>query len=250
VESLFIGKHIIHLESVSSTNEYALEALKKGKVSHGSLISADFQESGKGQRGKKWESEKAKNLLLSYVLTPKNFAAEKSFELNFVCALAVVDFLKFYLPNTEVHIKWPNDLMLNHKKVAGILIENSLQSGNLKQAILGIGINVNQEVFKSPFATSMVNESKNTLNLAKCILTLNSLLEKWLFKMNEGKLAEILTTYNLFLWKKNKPIEAKLNGELTALEILNVDRFGLIYIKTINGYQKAELGELKIGYEK
>ncbi len=249
MESIFIGKHIIHLESISSTNEYALEALKKGNVKHGSLISADFQESGKGQRSKEWESEKAKNLLLSYVLTPINLMVEKSFELNFVCALAVYDFLKFYAPNSEVHIKWPNDIILNQKKIAGILIENSIKSGLLKHAILGIGINVNQEKFNVPHATSIILETSKNLNLAKCMLCLNSMLEKWMLKMETGKLVEILEVYNTRLWKKNEVITAKLNGRLQEIQILNVDRFGLIQIRTKNGYQKAELGELKVNYE-
>lgn len=249
MESFILGKHIIHLETVNSTNNYALEALKSGKAFHGSLISAEFQESGKGQRSNSWESSPGKNLLLSYVIQPKNLVAEKSFELNFISALAVIDLLSELAPDAKAHIKWPNDIMLNHKKVAGILIENALQSNKLKHSIIGIGINVNQQTFASDFATSISNETDSEHTLAKGALILNAKLSKWYTKMSEGKIGEILTAYNSKLWKRGKVIQAKLNNDQQQIKILDVDRFGLIHIKTKHGFLKAELGELKINYE-
>jgi len=249
VESRLLGHHIIHLESVNSTNDYALQALKNGRATHGTLISTDFQEKGKGQRSNNWESSSGKNLLLSYVLEPRKLMIEKSFELNFICTLAVTDLLQELAPAYPVHVKWPNDVILNHKKVAGILIENALQGNYLKHSILGIGINVNQKTFHIAHATSVFKETKDEQDLAKSVIMLNAKLSYWYGKMLQGNIQEILTAYNSMLWKRGEKISAILNGKQQEIEILDVDRFGLVHIKTASGFQKAELGELKIGYE-
>ena len=249
MESLFIGKHIIRLESVDSTNNYATAAIKSGEASHGSLIYANFQEKGKGQRLNSWESEKGKNLLLSYVLTPNKLPSEKSFELNFICSLAVKDFVSHLAIGHTVNIKWPNDIMLNGKKVAGVLIENALQSGKLKFSILGIGLNMNQKEFSYPSATSILKETKNVTDLELAISLLSSYLEKWYLKLEAGKLNDLILEYNSFLWKKNVLISAVFKGESTKLKLLNVDRFGLVQLEKDGEFYKADFSELKIGYE-
>ena len=133
-----IGSKIIHLESVDSTNNYAANLVRQGNCDHGTVILADDQFLGKGQRGSEWIATKGDNLTTSIVLTPDNLSVEDQFYLTCLASLSVVDTLKEY--HIEASIKWPNDIYVEHKKIAGILIENSFQGNSIKSSIIGIGL--------------------------------------------------------------------------------------------------------------
>ena len=151
--SLF--KHIIVLNHTISTNTYALELLKSQNAKEGTVICANFQSKGQGKRGASWESEHGKNILMSIVLSP-DISIEKQFEINNCISLALYDFAKKYF-SQEAKIKWPNDLLIDEKKLGGILINNMVRTGKIRNTIIGIGLNVNQMQFDnySPPATSL-----------------------------------------------------------------------------------------------
>ena len=129
-------------------------------------VRTDFQTSGRGQQGNGWESERSKNLLFSTLLLRPQIAVEKQFILSMaVCVAlrqAVLDTIgtEVLKNNAPLCIKWPNDLYAGDKKLAGILIENSLQAGHIEQSIIGIGLNVNQMQFQNwpthPISMKMV----------------------------------------------------------------------------------------------
>ncbi|SRR5690554_4342258 len=134
-----------YLINTLSTNIHALKMAKEENLPEGELYIATNQTEGKGQRGAKWLSENAKNLNISFLLRP-NLKADQQFILAQTIALA----LHRYMDNLsvgEVRIKWPNDTLINGKKVAGTLIENVLAGDKIQYAIVGIGINVNQVDF-------------------------------------------------------------------------------------------------------
>lgn len=150
---------ITHFNSLKSTNIYAQELLQAGSLMEGSVISTDFQEQGKGQRGNFWEAEPSKNLLFSLLLKP-NLAVENQFLLSKVVALGVKKALDT-LSVGKVSIKWPNDILVANRKLGGILIENFISGGKIGDAIVGVGLNINQSRF-SLFpreATSLLLES-------------------------------------------------------------------------------------------
>lgn len=140
----------IELEKVketTSTNDYLAQLCKKSKAKEFYTVVAESQTKGKGQRGNTWESESGKNLTFSIVLYPTAWEAKKQFILSMMVALACHEALRDYIDG--ITIKWPNDIYWKDKKLGGILIENELEGEFITQSIIGIGLNINQEVFYS-----------------------------------------------------------------------------------------------------
>ena len=133
-------KNIIKKNQISSTNTVAIELLKKEELPEGTIIWADEQTKGRGQRGNSWESEPGTNLTISIILFPHFLKAEDQFLLSKVTSLAITD----YLANrfNQVTIKWPNDIYVANDKIAGILIENSIIGSSFEYAVIGIGLNI------------------------------------------------------------------------------------------------------------
>jgi BirA family biotin operon repressor/biotin-[acetyl-CoA-carboxylase] ligase len=118
------------------------------ELPHGYCISADFQTSGHGQATNRWESEDGKNLLFSLLLRPTVIPAAEQFVITELVTLAIINALQDYI-RQQITIKWPNDIYVGDKKLCGILIENALCGPTIDTCIVGIGININQELFVS-----------------------------------------------------------------------------------------------------
>ena len=142
----FNGHHIIALNELESTNNYAKQ-LVSDKVEKGTVVLAQFQSKGRGQQGNYWESKAGKNLLFSLILYPDFLEAGFQFYLSMIVSLALVGVLDE--ETSEVQIKWPNDIYVGNRKIAGILIENSIKGTTINSAVVGVGLNLNQEVFTS-----------------------------------------------------------------------------------------------------
>lgn len=139
---------LIRVSETGSTNNFMQDLCSQQKVEEFTTVVADFQTSGKGQRGNSWESEPYKNLLFSFVLFPEFLEARRQFLISQIVSLGVKEELDKY--TSGISIKWPNDIYWNEKKICGMLIENDLMGRNINQSIAGIGININQEEFHSP----------------------------------------------------------------------------------------------------
>lgn len=136
---------IIHLREVVSTNTSLRERVGQRELPEGSVVWADVQTAGRGQMGNSWESEWGKNLTFSTVLYPHILPANKQFLISQITALSVQETL---LQHTdEITVKWPNDIYWQDKKICGMLIENDIAGRDIYCSIIGIGINLNQEVF-------------------------------------------------------------------------------------------------------
>ena len=135
------------VKEVTSTNDYLAQLCKESKAKEFYTVMAESQTNGKGQRGNTWESESGKNLTFSTVLYPTAMEAKNQFILSMLAAIACHEALGNYTDGFA--IKWPNDIYWKDKKIGGILIENELEGGYIVQSIIGIGLNINQEVFYS-----------------------------------------------------------------------------------------------------
>lgn len=138
---------VIHLTEVDSTNQWLNTWCDSHRLPEGTTLQTDFQTAGKGQRGNSWEAARGKNLLFSVVLYPTFLEARRQFILSQLISLAIQEELSTYTSN--ITIKWPNDIYWKDQKICGILIENSLSGMNLDRCIIGIGLNINQELFVS-----------------------------------------------------------------------------------------------------
>ena len=146
---------LIELESVDSTNDY-LKRHKTDEEAPITLVTAEFQTAGKGQRGNSWESETGKNVVYSLMVHPRTIKPSQMFSISEVAALSVCEALNEYLNAEQKEqtdggfcVKWPNDIYYGNQKVAGILIETDLMGGRIDNAIIGVGININQREFVS-----------------------------------------------------------------------------------------------------
>ena len=138
---------LIHINETNSTNNYLQSLCSEQKVEELTVVVADFQTSGRGQRGNSWESAPGKNLLFSTVIFPEFLEARRQFLISQIISLAIKEELDTY--TTDISIKWPNDIYWKDKKICGMLIENDLTGVHISRSITGIGINVNQETFCS-----------------------------------------------------------------------------------------------------
>jgi BirA family biotin operon repressor/biotin-[acetyl-CoA-carboxylase] ligase len=136
----------ILLPEVSSTNDYALELVRTDPPEEGTVVQALRQTRGRGQLGAPWVSEPGRNLTVSVVLYPTFLDPRRQFALSQAMALAVAD-CTGELTGLDPRIKWPNDVLLNDRKVAGLLIESRLAAGRIQASVVGIGLNVNQDAF-------------------------------------------------------------------------------------------------------
>lgn len=227
-----IGIPFIHLSKINSTNIYAMEQVQAKLAEHGAAFFADLQTSGKGQMGKKWESEAGKNLLLSVVLNTSSLNMGDQFALSAAIALATHDFLSAYIQQ-DLTIKWPNDLYWGDRKAGGILIENQISGGIWTHAIAGIGININQTQF--PGTTSravslrqITGKQYNAVDLAKVLC--HCLEKRFNQLMLSDGCAEIIKDYNQVLYKKGEMVKLKTGNSSAWYTILEVDQQGQLNV--------------------
>lgn len=138
---------ICFVNQTTSTNVLMKEIISSEKPEEGFVVYTDFQTSGKGQGSNQWESEPGKNLLFTILLYPHHIHAAEQFIISQIASIALTDVLAEFCQN--VKIKWPNDIYIDDRKIAGILIENMLQGSAIKRSVIGIGLNVNQQKFVS-----------------------------------------------------------------------------------------------------
>lgn len=166
--------NILHLSEVDSTNEYLNDLIQLEKCEDGTIVVASFQTNGKGQIGNSWESEAGKNLTFSLLLYPTELEISEQFSISKAVSLGIVDVLQKH--TADISIKWPNDIYWNDKKIAGVLIENAITGKTITHCIVGIGLNVNQELFTSnaPNPISLKQITQKEYNLKELLQELRS----------------------------------------------------------------------------
>lgn len=247
MENLILGNKIIRLDRVESTNSYLQEILLKQNCHEGLVVIADYQTSGRGQRGSLWESEIGKNLIFSFWLKPM-IEIENQFLISKVIALGVVDFLKKQTTHS-VHIKWPNDILINYKKAAGILIENTLDSKIINGSVVGIGLNVNQDSFgRFPYATSLSIEAKKEFVLEDILSELLKHIEVRYFQLKNGLFDKINSDYLNNLLGYQKVLKYSVVGVTTYGEIAGVSKNGKLQLKVNSQLQEYDLKEISLDF--
>lgn len=144
--TLFVGKVLIPVEETASTNEFACALIRENTAREGTAIFSTNQTTGKGQFGSNWYTGKDQNLAISIILLPTFLKASQFFHLNMAMSLAVAE-CATHFTGIPSRVKWPNDIYLADKKLAGILIENTISGSNFTSSIVGVGINLNQTQF-------------------------------------------------------------------------------------------------------
>ena len=235
-KNLFIGSTVIRLEQVDSSNNYARALVRDKMPIEGTVIVADEQTLGRGQRANLWLTEPKKNLTCSYILKPVFLAAMDQFMLSTAVALAVAETVSDLLPNDDVKIKWPNDILVGGKKIAGVLIENTLRGSNLDYSIIGIGLNVNQLEFPSALnASSILLQGKQPCELEDVLQLLNGRLQKYYLKLREGRFELMLKQLNANLFGAGTCREFTINGTAESAVIRGVKHSGELELERADG---------------
>ena len=205
---MFTNNHI-KLEAINSTNEYALSLKETPAFKEGLVVTANYQSGGKGQRGKAWESNANENLLLSVVIEP-NINSNNQAVISKIVALSVCDLLKSLGLNPK--IKWPNDILVNKQKIAGILIQNKLKGNLISHSVIGIGLNINQLNFEEylPKATSLQLLLSKEFDIDKIQIQLLQFLSDRIKQFRDGFYQEQEYLSALFLKDKVAAFESAI----------------------------------------
>lgn len=248
-DSLLLGTPRYHFEIIDSTNEQAKKLAWEG-APHGTLVTADTQTNGKGRRGRNWESEESNGIYMSLILKP-NILPENASMITLVTALSVSCAIKKQIKNDNVvpYIKWPNDIVMNQKKICGILTEMELKEGNIAHIIVGIGMNVSQTQFSNELSTASSIFLETGKKLEKEVLIqeiLRNFESKYEIFLKTEDLTGLKQEYESLLINKEKKVtvlEPKGSWEGTAIGITNK---GELIVDTKERYQYVSSGEVSV----
>ncbi len=198
---MIIGSQILRHEKVSSTNTLASALLRDSRPPEGTVITASFQEAGRGQPGNSWESEPGMNLIMSVIIYPVMVRPADQFIISRMVSLAVHDLVS--ARTSKARIKWPNDIYAGNDKIAGILIENSIMGSTLGSSVAGIGLNVNQTEFRSGARNpvSLRQVTGTTHNLDAVTRELITLLDRRYGMVVRGEGAVLESEYHSVLYR-------------------------------------------------
>jgi len=240
-------KEINILSSCESTNLVLNNIYKEKPLKQNTIVVTDFQTKGVGQKGNFWESENKKNLLFSIGLVDIDLLAEKQFVLSIIVSLSIVNLLKKYFSNEKIQIKWPNDIYVGDKKIAGILIENSLIGNKIKNTIIGIGLNVNQVKFNSniPNPISMKHILGKEIDVRLLLDEFIIEFEKMFFSLQNGGEINLKLEYLDILYKKNESCKYIIRGKLQQAIILGIDTYGFLEMQLNNRVEVFDIKDVK-----
>lgn len=193
----------ISLASVPSTNTWAKEHAES--LQHGDIVVTPDQTAGRGQRGNHWEAEPGCNLTFSIFLRPTAISPARQFLISEIVSLAVASALRSHLPesaDSRISVKWPNDIYAGDCKIAGILIEHAVSGNGITHTVAGIGLNVNQRIFRSdaPNPVSMAMIAEHDFPLEPIML---EIARQVTMQTDAPQSASIHADYLDTLWRKD-----------------------------------------------
>jgi BirA family biotin operon repressor/biotin-[acetyl-CoA-carboxylase] ligase len=241
--------NIIKLDAIDSTNNYLKKIILNEGVNDYTVVTAKFQTQGKGQLGTEWESEHSKNLICSVYKKEINIKVQDQFVISALVSLALIKTLrKVNLSN--MHIKWPNDIMSDNKKICGILIENIVKENYIKDTVIGIGLNVNQTIFNNlPNAASIKNLIGTTCSIDEILKDLVKNVKYCFNELDKSSINSIFEKYEDALFRINKPSTFKNSkGEVFSGYIKGVSRSGKLSVmledNLVESYDLKEISML------
>jgi BirA family biotin operon repressor/biotin-[acetyl-CoA-carboxylase] ligase len=244
---LFVGQNLVTIKEVDSTNTFLKTLLSNSKpVPEGTVIMAESQYAGRGQQQNKWHSEPGKNLTFSILLTPSFLPISQQFDLTRIVSLGVYDALKPLL-GEALKIKWPNDIYYGDGKLGGILIETHLQGHKFKDAVIGIGLNINQQSFEpgAGNAISVKQILQKDYDLPALLSEICGYIEGYYMQLKAGEISFVRNTYLSRLYWLNEAKPFRSNGEGFTGTIIDVKDEGLLVVQNNKGKQEFSLKQIE-----
>lgn len=237
VATLFLGHNLVFVPECESTNNLALQLCQQTETPEGTVVITENQTAGRGQRGSSWETEPGMNLTFSFVIRPGFLSVSDQFYLNIFTSLAILDYLKSHLQSKPL-IKWPNDVLVDGKKICGILIENQIRSSRFSSVVAGIGLNINQQTFIIDTATSLHHHTQQQYDLQTELESLLQYLEARYLQLKNGKFETLKRNYLESLYGLHEPRSFDVDGKTVKGMITGIDEAGRLTVK-IDGEVKA-----------
>jgi len=232
ISGLFVGQNLITLKEVDSTNTFLKNTLSNSKpLPEGTVIMAESQFAGRGQQQNRWNSEPGKNLTFSLLVNPTFLAIANQFDLNRIVSLGIHNALEPHL-GEKLKIKWPNDIYYGDKKLGGILIENILQGSTIKHTIIGVGLNVNQDIFPDwvPNPTSIKLILQADYDLKGLLSEICNNIEALYLQLKAGQTQKLRDAYLDNIYWLNEFHSFKADGRVFDGTIKNVKTSGLLVV--------------------
>ena len=234
MDTLFVGKNCFKFDEITSTNDWLMMRTSNEKFHEGTVVFALTQTCGKGQRGSQWFSQPHKSLTFSVLLKPSFLSPIHAFDLSICVALGLSDSLKKFRPGFK--IKWPNDIYFQDKKIAGVLIENQMNRFVYQNAVVGIGLNVNQPHFDDlSNAISLKQITGQEFPLEKVMEHICQSLEARYLMLRSGHFKDLKKAYISNLYGLNQLQFFMVDNKRFNGKIINVLRNGFLQIELING---------------
>ena len=226
------------LQTTPSTNSYLSDLISQGAFPHGYCVCSRFQSAGRGQAGNVWESAEGENLLFSLLLHTHKFPLDRQFLLSEVVSIAICRFLSRY--RISARIKYPNDIFVGDKKIAGILIENRIVGKAMQYSIVGIGLNVNQEAFMQnrASATSMRSITGERYHIDALLQSLrHEILDRVDGFSIENK-SECKELYFSLLYRRDGYYPYEADGVRFDAKIVDIADDGMLHLTTDKGEER------------
>jgi BirA family biotin operon repressor/biotin-[acetyl-CoA-carboxylase] ligase len=246
-----IGNEVIRLKEVDSTNRYFMDWLSKERPAEGTVIIADNQTAGRGMDGTQWESAAGMNLTFSVVLYPDFLAPEAQFYLNKTISLGLADAIREILPGRDdIRIKWPNDIYVGDKKLAGTLIQNGVKGSRFDFAVIGIGLNVNQDYFPGEAANpvSLKISTGKDFELEDVFRIIAGQISLRYEQLRGAAKQQIDRDYLDILYRFRQLADFTYKGKLIRARITGVNRYGQLELE-IPGDRIIEVDLKEIKFE-
>lgn len=247
LETSLLGRNFIYLDEIGSTNTFILD--KKNKIEKdGSLVLAEKQTKGRGRRNRVWYSEKGLNLNFSILITDKKLLSKNLNILNLGVSLVIANSIE-NLYSVQTNVKWPNDVLINNKKVAGILLETNSQGSSIEKLIIGIGVNVNQTSFMGEFnlePTSIKLMTKNNIEREKLLAEILNNLE-YIFQKIRSNPKSVLADWVNKCNSIGKRIDVNQDGKVLTGIFDGLDENGFLLLNVKNKLNKIYFGDTSLG---
>ncbi len=238
---------IYRFDRIDSTNSHLLELGEKG-FPEGTVVVADEQTAGRGRFGRSWVAEAQSNLLFSLLLRPYFLERDEIFILTFAAAVSIAEAIET-VADVQPELKWPNDLLIEGKKVCGILLESSFDSTDLSHVVLGIGLNVNQQRFPGSLSNEAVSLSILTGKKFERDEILFAFLTQFSSVYESLQRREFYSVMKRWRERSNmfgKQIAISLAGDKFEGVCEEVADDGALVVRTGKGLEKFTAGEITI----
>lgn len=246
-KTVWAGEKIVYFDVTDSTNIQAKRLAEEG-MPHGTLVIAGCQKAGRGRRGRSWESPENDGIFMTLLLRP-TFPPAKASMLTLVAAMAVSKAVRIQT-DLPAEIKWPNDIVINGKKICGILTELNTEIDTINYVVTGIGINVSNQKFEpdiSSAATSLLLENGCEIHRANLIEAVLEQYEYYYDKFCQNTdLSEWKDEYNDFLVNRNRPVKVLDPKEPFTGIAKGINEYGELIVETNDGVRLVSSGEVSV----